>query len=333
GQQYLYVCARCSAVVEPFVLPAIAAIDLADVGQRIGDRAKPLAPRTMARIQWGLDNLVSPIVATVAGNTYEAGAYRRAWPAGTAPLTTRQATGCDAVVGPVIVNSNHDDDRMFLAETAPLPTRTVRIGDGVATPPLLIDSQTTGLERRVLPSADAPIGAVMAGGNRYGMASLPMVVPNRNHGRARLAHEEPAATVATGNSQDVVYAPFVVKNYGGNARPSHLAAPISDPLSPITTKDHHALVIPYRRTNRPHGVGEPLNTMSTKPSDGLLHAAVPIEDCHYRMLKPREHARAQRFYDDYVITGNIGEQTMQAGNAVPCNVAQWIGRQLAAVLA
>lgn len=51
-------------------------------------------------------------------------------------------------------------------------------------------------------------------------------------------------------------------------------------------------------------------------------------DCYYRMLKPREHLRAQRFYDDYIVTGNVGEQTMQAGNAVPCNVAQWIGTAL-----
>jgi hypothetical protein len=43
------------------------------------------------------------------------------------------------------------------------------------------------------------------------------------------------------------------------------------------------------------------------------------------MLKPREHLRARRFADDYVVTGNLGEQTMQAGNSVSSNVAQWLG--------
>jgi DNA (cytosine-5)-methyltransferase 1 len=59
---------------------------------------------------------------------------------------------------------------------------------------------------------------------------------------------------------------------------------------------------------------------------------VEVDDCFYRMLKPLEHARAQRFYDDYVITGNIGEQTLQIGNAVPCNTAQWVGQQILHVL-
>jgi hypothetical protein len=48
--------------------------------------------------------------------------------------------------------------------------------------------------------------------------------------------------------------------------------------------------------------------------------------------KPREHLRAQRFPDSYVVKGNQGEQTMQAGNAVSANVANWLGRAVAAVL-
>ena len=50
------------------------------------------------------------------------------------------------------------------------------------------------------------------------------------------------------------------------------------------------------------------------------------------MLKPREHLRAQRFPNAYVVLGNQGEQTMQAGNAVSSNVAQWIGERIAAAL-
>jgi DNA (cytosine-5)-methyltransferase 1 len=50
------------------------------------------------------------------------------------------------------------------------------------------------------------------------------------------------------------------------------------------------------------------------------------------MLSPREHLRAQRFTDDYIVKGNVGEQTAQAGNAVPCNVAQWIASKLLEVL-
>jgi DNA (cytosine-5)-methyltransferase 1 len=73
--------------------------------------------------------------------------------------------------------------------------------------------------------------------------------------------------------------------------------------------------------------------MATDRSGGrTAPSGVEVEDCRFRMLQPREHLRAQRFPDSYVVTGNKGEQTMQAGNAVSANVAQWIGQQIAAVL-
>jgi DNA (cytosine-5)-methyltransferase 1 len=41
---------------------------------------------------------------------------------------------------------------------------------------------------------------------------------------------------------------------------------------------------------------------------------------------------AQRFPTGYIVHGNKGDQTMQAGNAVSCNVAQWVGERVAAAL-
>ncbi|ORI13465.1 DNA cytosine methyltransferase [Rhodococcus sp. 1168] len=56
--QFLYRCPRVkcrNSVVEPGWLPAASAIDWSIEGARIGDRPKPLAPKTLARIQAGLD--------------------------------------------------------------------------------------------------------------------------------------------------------------------------------------------------------------------------------------------------------------------------------------
>lgn len=345
GPQYLYRCPQRGCghqVVEPFVLPAAAAIDLSDIGERIGDRARPLAKNTVARIEWGIREFVEPLVAAVAGDTYEAGTYKQVWPAAGTPLGARTATGSDALVTPafvvagytgglerrvrpihgaplgtvvangrghhqlvtppatvpIMVNANHDDERVYPAAGGPLPSRTTKIGDGVAT--------------------------------------VPFVTMARSNGTATGVHDEPLRTIATGNHHYLTTPPgaFLVKNYGGNAKPRHLAKGLSEPLGSITTRDHHALVIPYRKGANPRPAGrDPLPTVSTIDSAALLHApAIAVEDCYYRMLRPREHARAQRFPDTDIITGNIGEQTMQAGNAVPCNVAQWIGRQLHAVL-
>jgi DNA (cytosine-5)-methyltransferase 1 len=51
--QYVYRC-PCGQKVDPFVLPAAAAIDWSLAGQRIGDRSRPLADNTKARIEAGL---------------------------------------------------------------------------------------------------------------------------------------------------------------------------------------------------------------------------------------------------------------------------------------
>jgi DNA (cytosine-5)-methyltransferase 1 len=89
------------------------------------------------------------------------------------------------------------------------------------------------------------------------------------------------------------------------------AEPVTRPLATVTAKgNHHGLVMPYEST----------------ADLGEKAAAVPqIEDCHYRMIQPREQLYAQRFPKDYIVHGGRAEQTMQAGNAVSCNVAQWVG--------
>lgn len=52
--QYTYNCPTCYGLVEPDWLPAAAAIDWSITGERIGDRAKPLADKTRARIGAGI---------------------------------------------------------------------------------------------------------------------------------------------------------------------------------------------------------------------------------------------------------------------------------------
>jgi DNA (cytosine-5)-methyltransferase 1 len=123
---------------------------------------------------------------------------------------------------------------------------------------------------------------------------------------------------------------------------------VADPFGTVTAQDHHGvvvppageaaeltfptLVIPYRKGAKPHLTDRPISTVATREQHGLLRSAVDIEECRYRMLRPREQLRAQRFPDSYVVTGNVGEQTMQAGNAVSANVAQWLGVACAEVL-
>lgn len=302
--QYLYRCpnTKCRhAIVEPYVRPAAAAIDWSDLGQRIGDRRRPLAVSTMRRIRAGLEMFAQPAVVAVAGNTYErpGSGYVRAWPAYDAPLPVRTCTAGDGIaVPPFMVNANHDDDRMYPAMDRPLPARTTKIGDGIAVPGSFITVLRNNCTARDI---GEPLNTVAAEGNH-----LYLTVPD---------------------------GAFYIKNYTPRANPAQMSKDVrSEPLGAVTTGRNHALVIPYYRTGKAKSTDDPLSTVTVKDRFALLTSAVEVEDCHYRMLQPREQSRAQRFGDDYVLTGNKGEQTAGAGNAVSVNVARWIGEQVAKVL-
>ncbi|WP_425833024.1 DNA cytosine methyltransferase [Streptomyces fractus] len=267
-QQYDYRCPNTTCrhrIVEPYVRPAAAAINWTDPGTRIGDRAekgmRPLAASTLRKIRLGLGKHRVPTVVTVN-------------------------------------HSDQGDGRAFPALSAPLPTRTVRIGDGLAMPPLLV-----------------PVGG------SWNTDPATVTVPMRT----RTTRESEALLVP---------APFITEHRGGGST----TRAIADPLASITAGgNHHGLVIPYRKGTRTT-TGTPLHTIATHESAGLVLRTEPapapaeVEDCYFRMLSPREHLRAQRFTDDYEVKGHGGEQTKQAGNAVPANVAQWIASRLLEVL-
>jgi DNA (cytosine-5)-methyltransferase 1 len=90
--QYIYRCpvAGCWTPVEPWALPAAAAIDWDTPGQRIGDRTKPLATKTLARIRAGLAKYARPLAVPVEGRDGKAAA-----PADDPlrTMTTRNETG------------------------------------------------------------------------------------------------------------------------------------------------------------------------------------------------------------------------------------------------
>ncbi|MFD0600187.1 DNA cytosine methyltransferase [Catellatospora coxensis] len=264
GQQYLYICpnvACMNTVVEPYVSPAGSVIDWTDLGQRIGDRdpSDPLAPNTISRIRQGLKQF-SGEQSLITVNHGDGGTGRAA--------------------------------RALPLHGAPLPTRTVKIGEGVLTPPLLVPAG--GSWNTTASPTTRPFRTRTGSESEALLTPEPFVAVLRNHGTAH-SIRQPFQTMAAG---------------GG----------------------HHALVVPYRRNNRTTSTDEPLHTMATRDSGALVRPAVAVEDCRFRMLKPREQLRAQTFPDTYRVTGNVAEQTMQAGNAVTCTVAQWLGNRVMTAL-
>jgi DNA (cytosine-5)-methyltransferase 1 len=319
-QQYVYRCPNTGcrhAIVEPFVRPAAVAIDWSDLGERIGDRAKPLAPATMRRIRVGIEQFAAPTV----------------------------------------IATNHDDgdQRSYPASAAPMPTRSTKVGDGVACPPFLLDRRGyhDGDARRIKP-IDEPVGAITANGRPHTLVSPPMIVavggntwerpgsgyvrdwpadatpmtardgtagdsvltPEpwitvlRNHADAASIHD-PLATVATGTEhggghQALTVPPgaFIQKHHGGLSYRAieHMTKPVTDPMPGVVARPNLSHDIPYRR-GKAKTTDEPLHTLATHDSAALLAAStIDIDECRFRMLKPREHGRAQRFPDSYLLT-------------------------------
>lgn len=260
--QYVYVCPNgvCrNSVVTPYERPAATVIDWTDLGQLIGDRAAndPLAESTLRRIKRGLE------------------------------LFGR----------PALVNSAHDDDRAYPVDRTPFPSRTTKIGDGLACPPFL--DANGGSWNTGFAGVNEPFRT------RTTSEWEGLVVPAGAFIETQRANVVPTSA----------WSPFTAMTAGGN---------------------HHGLVVPYYTKGKATPTSQALPTVTTKDRFGMAvggdGAELDVMACRYRMIQWHEQARAQRFPVSYEITGNQGERTAQAGNAVSSNVAQWLGEAIAEAL-
>ncbi len=210
---------------------------------------------------------------------------------------------------PSAITVNHGKeggDRAFAVHERPLPTRATKEGEALIVPvggTWRTEATSAGepLPTRTTSETDALVTGPMD----------PFIVEYRHHSTTS-GVDTPLSTMMAGG-----------RHHGL----------VTDPRQKIAAAgNRHSLVIPYRNAAaRP--VNQPLHTLSTRDSAALLHREAPaIEDCRFRMLKPREQALAQRLPPLYILLGTQAEQTAMTGNAVSVNVAHWIGKQLMAVL-
>jgi DNA (cytosine-5)-methyltransferase 1 len=199
-QQYVYRCPRTTCrnqVVEPYVLPAAVAIDWNLPGQRIGDRAKPLAKKTLARIQAGLDRFALPVPMMVpAGGTWRNEAVSVAGPMPT--RTTRENDGL--AVPPLMIPVEGRDGKEPASARTPLRTQTARNETGLAWLPYMVELRGGSSDARSILDATA---SVTASGNHLGVATPQadvdwehLLVPYYGNGTARTVRE-PIGTLST----------------------------------------------------------------------------------------------------------------------------------------
>jgi DNA (cytosine-5)-methyltransferase 1 len=207
-QQYVYRCprAKCrNSVIEPEVLPAAVAIDWTIPGQRIGDRTKPLADKTLARIQAGLDKFARPLPMVVpAGGTWrnDATTVLEAMPT----RTTRENDGL--AIPPLLIPVEGRDGKEPASANNPLRTQTARNETGLAWLPFMVTMRGGGDQKRGRAITDA-LGTVSANGNHHGL-----VTPDQ-----------------------VDWQHLLVPYYGNGA-----AKPVAEPVGTLSTRDRYALV-------------------------------------------------------------------------------------------
>ncbi|MBX7551511.1 DNA cytosine methyltransferase [Streptomyces sp. tea 10] len=192
-------------------------------------------------------------------------------------------------------------DRAYAVEDRPLPTRTVKQGDALLVP-------TGGSWNTDAVPVDVPLRTRTTRESEALLTVDPFIVEFRNHATASPASNPLAGITAKGNHHGLV-------THAGR----------------VPEQARNTLVVPYRKA-AVKTAAEPVHTLSTRDSAALVRSAPDINDCYFRMLKPREQLEGQRFPAKYVVYGNQAEQTMQAGNAVSVNVARWIGQRLEPVL-
>ncbi len=177
-------------------------------------------------------------------------------------------------------------------------------------------------------SVDLPLPTVTGSGH---LALIhPFMIPR--HGerptQAPRTHDvdAPAPTIAATNAPNLVM-PFILPHDQFTKSNGAFVDDVGKPLRTVTahnggdTRVVSPFLVPYYRTGTPHHVGEPLQTVTTRDRFALVTPDGHALDIFFRMLKPRELARAQSFPDDYEFVGNKGETIRQIGNAWPVETA------------
>lgn len=163
GKQYVYRCPSCACEVIPYYYAAASAINWQLPIKRIGDRSKPLKPKTLRRVEIGLRRFHEAFLLQVNKTT------DRVRPVSSV-LPTQTADNGLALVSPFLVGLSHGSDsgRVSSVHTRPMQTQTTR-QDQALVIPYLVELYRTGTAR----SAGEPLSTVVAGGNHHGLVLSP----------------------------------------------------------------------------------------------------------------------------------------------------------------
>lgn len=311
GKQYNYRCPSCYREVIPPFTPSLDALDLSNLGTRIGDRAKPLAAATMARAERCRQRFAEfPAVLMPAKS--QRGSERHPWQ----PMATQTSQQETAVLstGALMAAAGNTFEwpgsecrtRDF---SQPLPSQTSTNGTGVITPPVAMavnnfqgaprgvdeplptqgGSETLGLlSARILPnrtngtsrSLGEPMETIVGNAGSGGLGVLSSgVLPYRRH-TTPTSHAEAMPTATADQIPGLLTAAGSIKNNGSILEAKYRAHPVSDPLGAVTAEPTQALLFSgwYKQNGStgtetaPHPVADPFGTLTSRDTTAILTA-------------------------------------------------------------
>lgn len=233
-----------------------------------------------------------------------------------------------ALVEPFMVTASHGDSGKRAGRSVDEPLLTVTgSNDHAVVEPMVVRFDHQGRESRAR-SIDSPLPTITTK-NGLGVVT-PLIVPQFGEGAAKSV-DDPLGTVTTTSRGIGLARPFVAELRNGKTANS-----IEEPLSTVTTIGaHHGIVEPaflakYYGEGVCASVDDPLDTVTAKARFGLCRVGETVYDVHFRMLRPRELARAQGFPDRYEFPPQSAVATKLIGNAVPTGLAEALCAELIA---
>jgi DNA (cytosine-5)-methyltransferase 1 len=322
GKQYNYRCPSCFREVIPPMTPSLAALDLSNLGVRIGDKpvktfpdgfVGPLARSTMARAERCRQRFPDfPAVLMPAKGVH--GSERHPWQP-LATQTSQQETSILSTGALLAAASNTFERPGSNCRTRgfdqPLWAQTVTNTTGLIAPPmaLAVDNYQGGPR-----GADEPL-PTQVGSETLAVVSSG-ILPYRQN-TVPTMHAEAMPTFTSDQIPGMLTAAGWYKQNGplGNETAPH---PLTDPLGTLTANDTTALLMAEWQANL---------------------RDLPLEDCYFRMMAAHEVGRGCGFdvpFQDhkgtFKVWGSARDQVDGFGNAVSPQVGTWIGERLRAVL-
>jgi DNA (cytosine-5)-methyltransferase 1 len=332
--QYFYRCPYCHNEVIPYFFAAFNAIDWSIQAERIGDRKRPLKPKTLERIKYGLERYGrKPLIISPR---YNQGIGSRVHDASIEAFPTQLTEATHAVAMPWFIRTSHTQGNGMYTHGPVNPgfTQTTRQDIGIVG---FLSKQYGGKAdpKHVNLGLDDVLGTVTTWDHHAFISLAPGFLVRQNDSgsnpeKRSISLDRPLATVLSDDTHAFVEIPpsFIAELHGTSK-----AAGVDEPLMCITGGGgHHAILNTdaflayYYGTQNASGIADPLNTLTATDRAGLVEIldSIKVEDLTFRMLQPHEIGTAMAFPDSYTVLGTKRDKVKQYGNAVTPPVMEMI---------